>query len=371
MTLLVISNGAGEDLISGHLIDAFLEQNPNLTFKALPLVGHGHAYIKRGLTPLYNNRVFPSGGFIRNIGDLWRDIRAGALTQALAQRRLIQSLIPSVEGVLCVGDIFSLWMGGTQQKRPTIFLPTAKSDTFMPHSDLERRVMKRHAQLVFPRDQLTTTSLQQHGVPAHFHGNPMMDKLHASGLCTSSTHKGPILGLLPGSRDEAYANFATLLILVTHLLDKHIDLHPVAAIPPSLDKDRLATIAKKVGWTLDSDHLHRPNTSQTILLSTHFNDVITHSRLLIGLAGTANEQALHLNKPVICFPGAGPQTTLKRFQEQQQLCGNHLHIVEDPTPDRILETVQTLLNQPEVPPPPPQKAAQAIVSTVLTQLFSG
>ncbi len=52
MTLLVISNGAGEDLISGQLIDAFLEQKPNLTFKALPLVGHAHAYVKRGLTPL-------------------------------------------------------------------------------------------------------------------------------------------------------------------------------------------------------------------------------------------------------------------------------------------------------------------------------
>jgi len=49
------------------------------------------------------------------------------------------------------------------------------------------------------------------------------------------------------------------------------------------------------------------------------------------MAGTANEQAAVYGRTVLVFPGTGPQTTAKRFQEQVQLMGDRIqYVVDDP-----------------------------------------
>lgn len=53
-----------------------------------------------------------------------------------------------------------------------------------------------------------------------------------------------------------------------------------------------------------------------------FQELINQSSGVIGLAGTANEQCIGCGLPVFCFPGTGPQTTVKRFLQQRQLLMN-------------------------------------------------
>ena len=53
--------------------------------------------------------------------------------------------------------------------------------------------------------------------------------------------------------------------------------------------------------------------------SKSFGDFLDLSDKVIGLAGTANEQAIHAGIPVFSFVGTGPQSSKKRFLEQQQL----------------------------------------------------
>jgi uncharacterized protein (TIGR03492 family) len=57
--------------------------------------------------------------------------------------------------------------------------------------------------------------------------------------------------------------------------------------------------------------------------------VIEQSGVVIGMAGTANEQAALYGRTVLVFPGTGPQTTAKRFREQAQLIGPRIQCVAD------------------------------------------
>ena len=54
-------------------------------------------------------------------------------------------------------------------------------------------------------------------------------------------------------------------------------------------------------------------------MSYSFMDVLHQSSMVIGLAGTANEQAMFAKRPLISFIGTGPQSTKQRFVEQHQL----------------------------------------------------
>jgi uncharacterized protein (TIGR03492 family) len=46
--------------------------------------------------------------------------------------------------------------------------------------------------------------------------------------------------------------------------------------------------------------------------------------VVIGMAGGANEQAAGLGKPVVAFPGTGPQFTPRFLEEQKRLLGEAL-----------------------------------------------
>ena len=71
-----------------------------------------------------------------------------------------------------------------------------------------------------------------------------------------------------------------------------------------------------------SDHvscLFHSQLNITVDVSYQFFDALQASSLVIGLAGTANEQAMFAKRPLISFVGEGPQSTKQRFLQQHQL----------------------------------------------------
>ena len=57
------------------------------------------------------------------------------------------------------------------------------------------------------------------------------------------------------------------------------------------------------------------------LFRRRFADILHASRVTIGMAGTANEQAAGLGIPVLATPGLGPQFTPKFLATQKRLLG--------------------------------------------------
>jgi len=318
MTILFISNGHGEDAIACNLIRAF-KNNADGIIDALPLVGTGSAYDKMGITPLTQNKRLPSGGFLRHLRHIKEDIKSGLFKNLTNQREALKKSNPDI--VVVVGDVFCLTFAATGTKAPCFFVPTAKSNRFMAHSRIEEMIIKKSAKAVFPRDEETASSLKSHGINAHYLGNPMMDHLSPTGDDLGYSPDDTVIGILPGSRQEALHNLSHILTVV-EVLDNY---KFVAALTADFSMDGLSEYT--TDWQLTSDRpmmlTHTP-TGKQVQITENFTDVLHISKVIIGLAGTANEQAVFVGKPVICFEGFGPQSTRKRFLEQQKLVGKGL-----------------------------------------------
>jgi len=81
------------------------------------------------------------------------------------------------------------------------------------------------------------------------------------------------------------------------------------------------------------------------VLQERFADIIAASDVVLGLAGTANEQAVGLGKPVVTFVGRGPQFTAKFLNTQKKLLDGAISVV--PREPRAVadEVLDLLTNQ--------------------------
>jgi len=175
-----------------------------------------------------------------------------------------------------------------------------------------------------------------------------------------------VVTILPGSRDEAYENMTYLFWL---FLGWKVPVSPVVGIVAkgNLSLDILIQQAVNFGWELVGEGvLKSPKNGMVIELTSKFVDAVCASRVVVGLAGTANEQAVFLNRPVVCFPGFGPQSTEKRFREQRALLGPRLHVVPVRHEGAIFEVLSPLVVDDSAGPiPEPQYSARTIVSYLI------
>ncbi len=329
---LIVSNGYGEDQVGSNLAKALQTQSPDSKCVPFPLVGEGLDYRKAGLTPAGIAKAMPSGGFIRSFKDLLRDLNAGLLSHVYSQYSHIRGMAKTTDGIIAVGDVFALLMAGLRVRKPIFFIPTAKSNHFMPHSALELKLIRHIAALTFPRDLETAGHLSAAGIPIRYLGNPLMDILQETKKALPVPGDVPVLTLLPGSREEAYANARYMARLLPAIRETYPDLHVIVTVPPTLNLEKLKS---------EFDAL-----PQTPMFTDEFVSAVAAATLCIGLAGTANEQAVEMGKPVLCFPGFGPQSTLQRFKEQHRLVQSDRHeVIEIRDAQRIVERVVALMEK--------------------------
>ena len=77
-----------------------------------------------------------------------------------------------------------------------------------------------------------------------------------------------------------------------------------------------------------------------------FDAVLHESTVVIGMAGTANEQAAGMGRPVVSFVGAGAQTTPSRMIDQERLLGGAAAYISD-YPEGVAREILWLLDHPE------------------------
>jgi uncharacterized protein (TIGR03492 family) len=149
--------------------------------------------------------------------------------------------------------------------------------------------------------------------------------------------------LLPGSRQEAYANFRLLREAARALRAERPAASPrfLAAIAPSLD---LAPFADE-GWTLAEGAARHADGTRIHLLSGAFADAAQACDLALAMAGTATEQVVGLGKPVLSLPGQGPQFTYAFAEAQTRLLGESVTLLPN-DPDRIAQEAWALLADP-------------------------
>lgn len=350
--VLIVSNGHGEDSL-GVLFAKALEDQNSCQVDAFPLVGLGQAYERAGIPVVGVQKGMPSGGFMRQgIGPLVQDLRAGLLPLTRAQMTWLKQMGPSYDWGVAMGDIFPLWLCGTKFKRPFVFFPTAKSDYIRPHYGFEVALMRKWPVAVFPRDANTADGLKKLGVHAVYVGNLMMDAVKPSGVPLAGS--APMVALLPGSRSEAYRNTLFLLGAVERL---PTDYRFALALASELEPGEIARRAGPLGWKWDEpdreNHVHglcghmRKGKSTLDIYKGRFTDILSESTIVLGMAGTANEQAVGVGKPVITCPGQGPQFTEAFVAAQKRLLGDAVLVTES-SPDALAKQVMEVLTNKDL-----------------------
>ena len=211
---------------------------------------------------------------------------------------------------------------------------------------------------VFVRDTLTAINLNKLKISAHFLGNPMMDDFSSkTTTCLNSYLEETTILLLPGSRTpETWCNWALILQSIQTILKifpKKSFLF-LSAIAPNLNLTPFQEELTKYNWKnqilgksytnlRDSQALQFQKGNTTLILTQFaYKECLQFSQLGIAMAGTATEQFVGLGKPVISFPGKGPQFTRKFAEGQTRLLGPSIILIENP--ENIGEVLGKLLS---------------------------
>ena len=399
MKLLCISNGHGEDVIAGRILQAIRQHPAAPEFYALPMVGSGRLYQKLDIPLIGPTKKMPSGGFIyMDSRQLAQDIKGGLLQLTLAQFSAVRAWARTGGAILAVGDLVPLlfaWLSGAKYA----FVGTAKSDYYFrdeigPLQRLsgwqrlqsraasiyypwERWLMtRRRCKAVFLRDELTTERLQRWPIPAIYAGNPMMDGLEPSATGLSLSFQDPqaedeeplTVVLLPGSREpEAYGNWEQMLMAVSGLIQtfRQRRILLLAAIAPGLDLDPFQKPLKTQGWlpktpaqstdgegsaaVTDQSPLKYPlftdRNATLALIQDAYADCLHQAHFAIAMAGTATEQFVGLGKPAITLPGQGPQFNPAFAQAQARHLGASVILAQRPAD--VATAMQALLVDPD------------------------
>ncbi|MFO7264687.1 MAG: lipid-A-disaccharide synthase-related protein [Bacillota bacterium] len=358
MTVLMVTNGHGEDLLAVCLADALRRRWPWLRIEAIPLVGEGTRLAQAGLAVPGPRVRVPSGGMVRpQWRTVVRDLRAGLIGQMRRQMRFVASRRGRAQYVIAVGDVFAGWAAGRcLPGTPLILVATAKSEYIHGHSRLETWWMKRRAQHVFARDERTAAALRRAGVAASWVGNLMMDAMTITGALQLGAAARPVVALLPGSREDAYLNLDSLTA-VLELLAEDGGVTGLVPLAPGLDMARAAEVVRRRGWVparreaagaaqpAVRDEAFQKGRGFLWILEGAFGDVLAAADVVIGLAGTGNEQAAGLGKPVVAFPGPGVQFGPRFMRAQRLLLGEAL-AVTPPDPGAVAAEVRAILSDP-------------------------
>ncbi len=334
--ILLISNGHGEDLNGGLIADGLRQCAPPITLAALPIVGAGSAYRRRGIPLLHEGRTLPSGGMVYQGLNLWKDLAAGWLQQSLAQLRVARREGRRFDLVVSVGDhvplIFALLTG-----RPTVVFLVSTSSFYEGRLRLSALTRwgcrRRRVRVVLTRDAFTARDLQAQGLgKALYRGYPIMDLPPPDPRQVARLESTRTLALVPGSRfPEALHNLVLMLRLCSHLgrLAGDGRWRFLVALVESPHWQELAPLAAAAGWQLVEKGVLRSadGALQVQLLPRALPAILAASDLVVGMAGTAVEQAVGFGLPVVQLVGRGPQFSYAFAESQNRLLGPTVHTV--------------------------------------------
>ncbi len=360
--LLFISNGYGEDAIAAHIAKRILQRGFLHIIRAFPTVGPGRFYESMGIELAGEGALLPSEGFLRSISGFIKDMRKGFIQKTYRMGRNLGKASRYFDVLIIVGDPYLLLFTSLYTKHPRVkkvFIGVQQSEWYgskkpfkQHYSVIERRWMKRFAGLIYVRDEKTRDFLRSKGLGhVQCEGNPMMD---CFSICNHRVlpRDREIIGILPGSKQEAYENLKVILHTIKSLSSVGGRFHYAMALSPQLEETAVVRLfglkyrssVERYGEPL-YNYYELPGSDGKVFISKSiFGDIINESTAVLGVSGTGNEQAAGLGKPVFGFWGKGPQITEKFMKAQKRLLGKSL-ILLPPDPMLLASTIlKTLAN---------------------------
>ncbi len=351
-SILFVSNCFGEDraasFIASELNSLVEESDLSVKIYGASLISKGLDYKDKNIEVIYSSETPPSGGFpTKSIWGFFIDLFSGSLKNIFSFRKTLSQFKNKIDVLFVVGDVFLLFLTKSiLNPKKTIFLALAKSDYFMPHYLIEKNYIRKNVDLMLTRDEYTAKNMQKSNIKALFLGNPLMDGIKPSkSLPIEINNDERIIGILPGSRKEAYKNFELIINIIEKI--KYTKLTLLTALSNNLDISIFNDLLQKNNYKINSleSTLAIKENIKIYLLKNFFAEIIDKSEIIIGLAGTANEQAAGIGKPVISFVGSGVQSNNTRMKEQEKLLGGGIKFIKNRK--KVVDEITYLLNNKE------------------------
>jgi len=332
--ILFVANGHGETAIAARLGRAVRERlgGEHLVADLFPLVGDGSGCAGE-LRVVGPTAMMPSGGLVAmgNVRAFARDLGAGFVPLWRRQVRFARDAGARYDALIAVGDVYALGMTLLSGRRP-IFVGTAKSAYVAPYGPFERTLLRR-ARAVFVRDEVTARMLRDRRVDAVAPGNAIVDLVEELPPAVAE----PALGLLPGSRAEAYADAVRLARVARELAARGGPAVALLSLAPTLDGRRMAAGLAADGWDLVPGRepgvrfVARSGGARLLGWEGPFGALLAASAVTLGQAGTANEQAAAAGLPVVALASRASGRTDWYRMRQRRLLGEALLLVpQDP-----------------------------------------
>ncbi len=340
--LLFVANGHGETAIAARIAAELARPDRGLFgLDLFPLVGTGSGAAP--LTVVGPRRTLPSGGLVAmgNVRAFARDLGAGFLGLFARQLAFLGTL-RAYDAVVAVGDVYALALA-LVARVPTVFVGTAKSVYVAPYGAFERTVLRR-AHRIFVRDAATAERLRAQGVAAEAPGNVIVDLA----LGREGAPAGTWLGILPGSRDEAYADGTRLARVLRAVAQRSPDVGGLISLASTIDVERFGRALAADGWSISPERdpgrggiafEGRSGAARLLGWQGDLGPLFAASRAVLGQAGTANEQAAAAGLPVIALDrtdrrngNAGSGADWYRMRQRRLLGDALLLVPRDPEP---------------------------------------
>jgi uncharacterized protein (TIGR03492 family) len=337
--VLLVSNGHGEASIAERIAVEIRTRNARIALDHFPLVGTG---VRGGvMTEVGPRREMPSGGLVAmgNVRAFAQDVAAGFPALFARQVAFLRGR-GAYDLAIAVGDAYALAMA-LVTRAATAFVGTAKSAYVAPYGAVERSLMRR-ARRVFVRDERTAADLRSKGVPAEAPGNVIVD-LHRA---DEPAFPGEFIGLLPGSRADAYHDAVLLGRVLRALAHEGGCSEALISVAPTIDAARLADGLEADGWAIDRGEspvpfVARSAGSRLVAWDGPLGRLLGSSRIVVGQAGTANEAAAAGGIPVVALDAGGGWYRMR----QRRLLGDAL-VTVPAAPEAAAAAIAALLRDP-------------------------
>ncbi|MBC7331284.1 MAG: tetraacyldisaccharide 4'-kinase [Synergistetes bacterium] len=314
--ILVLSNGHGEDAIATKLCQLLKDEGFDVS--AFPLVGDGRVFNVPVLSP---PAILPSGGIVKYyLKDILRDLKAGLLKLLWRQFKALRRQ-RNFDRYICIGDFFLVAFTRLALGVKPIFLGVAKTIYIRGYFSFEKYLLKRWCEIVLARDAETARDLKRRGIKAFYWGNPVMDALDIKGITLPLD--SPIVAILPGSRERAYKDLPVILETVYLLSQANGKLGFLMIPASSIKLERVREIALSLGWQFAEENppfwgiLNKG--SAKVFITPEIGDALSSSTVVLGFAGTANQQAAGLGKPIVSIDDRGKRVQKKLLGEAEIL----------------------------------------------------
>lgn len=347
MRILFISNGHGEDL-NGSLIAQEIKQiDSKIEVFALPIVGEGNSYLKNEIELIIRNENMPSGGmFYLNPLNFIKDLFSGLIGLTIKQLLVLRKKDKNFDLIVAVGDIVPIFFAYLTGKKFMVFLVATSSyyEGKLRLPFLTKILLKSpQCSKIFAKDKLTLIDLKKEGFKNIFcYGYPIMDALKPTDKKLELLPHIPTIALLPGSRiPEALRNLELQLIVCEELflLSKSPYNFRIALVS-SIKNEDLQLIANKQKYEYINNYKFVKYINDQKLEIIGYNDafanILIQSNLVLGMAGTAVEQAVGLGKPVVQIVGEGPQFTYRFAEAQMRLLGSNITTINNNESTQIM-----------------------------------